>query len=714
MATIIVTSLNDSGPDSLRQAIIDAAPGDTIQFDPSLGGQTIALASELLIDKDLIIDGDEGNPVTIDAGGQATGEFRVFNIDDGKDTQAQVTIDGVRITGGYARVIGSDNNHGNDNDGGGIFTNEALTLSNSTVTGNIAADNAGGVYVNDLGSANIVNTTISNNEANYDGGGVLAFGNTNITDSTITNNITLGVYAGGGGVFNAGGTATISNSTISGNSANDTGGGIYTIGTGNTTITESTITGNTANHDAGGVFVYGETTITNTTISDNIATSAIADGGGVSAHGNVTIENSTINGNSAGDDGGGVYIKDDVFGHRPTATITNSTISSNTANSDGGGVFNFGAAEINNSTITLNEAINGQGDGIASIGDKDITSTTVTSSIVSGNVDNNDVDIVDAPVSKKNENTFTSGGNNLIGTGNATGSFNHTDDKGKLTDQTGVTDPGLEPLGDFGGPTQTHALQAGSAAINAGNPLDLETDQRGTGSPRVVDGAADIGAFEFNENSIFGTENGDLLSGDNTDNSIYGLAGDDLILGSEGNDTIFGNDGDDFILSDGGDDLLFGGNGNDQLQAGDGIDQLFGGTGDDTLRSGLGNDTLSGEAGNDLLNASDGDDSMLGGAGNDTLIGGENNDTLDGGLGSDSLFGGAGSDIFLLRSGDGTDQINDYQDGQDQFLLDGLAFSDLTITQSFSDTILQAAGEDLATLIGISAATIDSGDFVTI
>ena len=51
-----------------------------------------------------------------------------------------------------------------------------------------------------------------------------------------------------------------------------------------------------------------------------------------------------------------------------------------------------------------------------------------------------------------------------------------------------------ESLANNGGPTQTHALLAGSAAINAANPqLCSPTDQRG--APRV--GTCDIGAFEF-------------------------------------------------------------------------------------------------------------------------------------------------------------------------------------------------------------------------
>jgi hypothetical protein len=74
-------------------------------------------------------------------------------------------------------------------------------------------------------------------------------------------------------------------------------------------------------------------------------------------------------------------------------------------------------------------------------------------------------------------------------------------------------DPHLGPLQDNGGPTWTHALLAGSPALDAGNSallpadtLDLDGDgdttepipfdQRGSGSFRVVNGKLDVGAFE--------------------------------------------------------------------------------------------------------------------------------------------------------------------------------------------------------------------------
>ena len=56
--TITVTNTNDSGPGSLRQAVVDSQDGDTIDFDPPLKGQTISLTSaELVINKSITISG---------------------------------------------------------------------------------------------------------------------------------------------------------------------------------------------------------------------------------------------------------------------------------------------------------------------------------------------------------------------------------------------------------------------------------------------------------------------------------------------------------------------------------------------------------------------------------------------------------------------------------------------------------------------------------
>jgi hypothetical protein len=104
---------------------------------------------------------------------------------------------------------------------------------------------------------------------------------------------------------------------------------------------------------------------------------------------------------------------------------------------------------------------------------------------------NTDVDFVGFPT-----NSFVSKGYNLIGDGNATAAFDQTGDQKD-------TDPLLDPLDSYGGPTQTHRLQSDSPAIDAGPPTDGDpiacpppsTDQRGVSRPQGA--ACDIGAYEL-------------------------------------------------------------------------------------------------------------------------------------------------------------------------------------------------------------------------
>src|SRR6476646_5553177 len=63
---ITVANTNDSGPGSLRQALVDSQDGDTIDFDPSLKGQTISLTSvELVINKSITISGPGPNLLAV-------------------------------------------------------------------------------------------------------------------------------------------------------------------------------------------------------------------------------------------------------------------------------------------------------------------------------------------------------------------------------------------------------------------------------------------------------------------------------------------------------------------------------------------------------------------------------------------------------------------------------------------------------------------------
>jgi hypothetical protein len=288
-----------------------------------------------------------------------------------------------------------------------------------------------------------------------DGGGV----NTVVTISNTKAHVSLSnvtVRAGhapqGGGMYNNG-TLTVSNSTLSGNSALGpvgSGGGIQNNGT--LTINNSTLSGNTARGTASGGF-----------------------GGGISNAGTATISNTTFTSNSvsgvfgAGFGGG--------IGNGGTATISNSTFTGNNATAWGGGIGNEGNLTINNSTISGNQGSDG---GIANY----YGTTTLQNSIAANN-SGGDCGF-----------TITSNGYNLSSDGSC--NFNNTGDLNN-------TDPKLGPLQNNGGPTQTMALLSGSPAIDAGNPSGctngrgrlLKTDQRGKPRPDKEDtGGCDMGAYE--------------------------------------------------------------------------------------------------------------------------------------------------------------------------------------------------------------------------
>ena len=265
---------------------------------------------------------------------------------------------------------------------------------------------------------------------------------------------------------------------------------IVTGTTTDVTISGMTISNGQTNSGGGGIFTFfGNLTVSDSNISGNSAGS----GGGISnQNGHLTVINSTISGNSAnqiGDLGGGIASEAESRGG---TTITNSTISGNTSDRYGGGVYiDDGPTVIENSTITNNRAQE-EGDGVASRGNTAVR-TEVRSTIISAN-QGTDVDLV----SDSTHNSFVSNGYNLMGDGNATGAFNQG------TDQPNVADPRLGALSDDGGPTQTHALLAGSPAIDKGNSFGLDHDQRDQPRPRdfaTIENAtagdgSDIGAFE--------------------------------------------------------------------------------------------------------------------------------------------------------------------------------------------------------------------------
>ncbi|MDH5306763.1 MAG: hypothetical protein OEW02_06240, partial [Myxococcales bacterium] len=189
-------------------------------------------------------------------------------------------------------------------------------------------------------------------------------------------------YAGaydGGGIFNAG-TLALMNTRVSGNRAYDTGGGIYDVGT--LTITNSTISWNYTPYNGGGIFIQsgGTLTLVDSAVSGN-SNSYYADGGaGIFSEGTATLTNSTVSGNYALASGGG------GIDNRGIMALTNSTVSGNYAKYGGGGIVNTSTLSLMNSSVSGNEAYYVSGDGIFNWGSGQ---TQLISSLIAANGDEN-------------------------------------------------------------------------------------------------------------------------------------------------------------------------------------------------------------------------------------------------------------------------------------------------------------------------------------
>jgi parallel beta-helix repeat protein len=395
--TQTVTNANDAGPGSLRQAIVDAANGDTIRFN---GDYQITLASTLAIDKDLTIDGG-AHDITI-SGGKAVRVFKVF-------TDTHATFDSLTV------AHGMDNSTECDDDpcGGGIKieSGAVVTLTNSTIFSNTVVG-----WHDDDPSANHHGL----------GGGIYNLGTLTVNDSTISDNAVptwsymdgpwFEEYSGsGGGIYNEG-ILTVNSSTLSDNfvGANGYGAGIFTMGT--LTVNSSSFLDNLGSKGSNGIAIYnyagdvsisgsnfsgnagscsgaiensfGVMTVTASTISSNETYtipgfSCEGGAGGITNRGGtMTISGSVISNNTnAESSGGGMANYEGAV-----AVVIDTTITSNTATGNGGAIYNLntGILRVERSRIISNTATS-TGGGIASGSTLDPSHLTLTDSLLANN-----------------------------------------------------------------------------------------------------------------------------------------------------------------------------------------------------------------------------------------------------------------------------------------------------------------------------------------
>ena len=386
-----------------------------------------------------------------------------------------VLLDDLKIQGPGAFALTIDGNQTDrvfKHSGAGTLTLTDLTIANGTY----AADKAYGGCIYSKGSVTLTRATVTGCKALGQtaavAGGALAFKDMSVDSSTVTDNL--------------------ADAAIGQLQTAALGGGLLAQGPNGLTLRHSILSGNTV-HAASGLAEGGGAvaevmTVKYSTVSGNKALAAgdvnnYSGAGGLGALYSLTMGGSTIDHNEA-DVAGGILIG----GSSGFATILQSTISSNKGKLAVGGIDSTCPLSLANSTVAFNTggALGGGGMVVGSN-----SNATLQSSILA---DNSPSDF--------DGSLAVSGSNNLVkvlGPNSAA----MPGDNIKL-------DPLLQPLAFNGGATRTHALGAGSPALEGGsNIVNLPADQRGAEYARVAGSFPDIGAIEFDSDHVFGDNFGE-------------------------------------------------------------------------------------------------------------------------------------------------------------------------------------------------------------
>ena len=335
-----VTSLNDSGPGTLRAGLADAK---VTNICATLAG-TITLSSPLQIvtpvtitgGASTIISGNNQVGIFVIGPSSATAAIRIngFTLTNGNATTGNNVVGGaVWVQQGNVTLVGTSITNNTATGGGGIYNSGTLLLSQCGVTNNTATTaTGGGIFNSESGILTLQGTTVSNNSsgAQY-GGGLDNSGTAQIQGGIFTKNQG---YSGGAIDNESGGQMPISGGTLFSN--------------------------NTASVDGGAIFNSGTTTITQALFDGNQATStteATAMGGAFYNNGTATISESTFYANTTNGDGGAI---EDAY-YYSILTLNDVTISGNSATVLGSGldIESLSTTTINNTIIAGNTAIPG-------------------------------------------------------------------------------------------------------------------------------------------------------------------------------------------------------------------------------------------------------------------------------------------------------------------------------------------------------------------
>ncbi|MCB8954024.1 MAG: hypothetical protein H6650_18610 [Ardenticatenales bacterium] len=465
--TVVVTNVGDSGPGSLRDALIQVCLGGEVAFDVPVPSAIVLTSGPLVVSYEMNINGPGADNLTVD-GFDAD---RVFYI-----AGDNVTLRGLTVRRGYDDSTG----------GAGIYNiGQNVTLENMVVTDNAGTLAGGGVR--NSGSMTISNSQIENNTVLVgSGGGIANTGTLTLAGSRVRNNFS---GAEGGGIANYS-LLIMTVSELTGNTADEKGGGIYNYATGVALFGSASLSNNQSLNSSGGfAFNEGLLVVRKSAIAGNIALNKGAalrnygDGGRMILHEARIVQNTSVNYNIIQNDGNQLIISRSLIAHNTSAgyTIFNGTPGF--------------AAEmlIENSTISGNETTPGQAVMKLDSGSHaSFQFSTFVDNQTSGNIVTGGGSTVEFLATILKNPAF-----DCTGSGYQSAGYNIGSDSSCLlyapTDLPN-TDALLGPLFNYGGNTLTHKPLPGSPALDGGPTTCVDTDQRGVSRPQG--NSCDIGAME--------------------------------------------------------------------------------------------------------------------------------------------------------------------------------------------------------------------------